>query len=143
MWFKLGDELEDLNVIMVTHGLTLRLFLMRYFQYTVEEFEASTNPSNGDIIILEREDGLEDVNSGRYLRFLELGRKICGFGSPQRRVREQLYSPNDPMVPNCDRRMRSVDTCTASSEENDRNHSSPGKLEIQRIIESCNNSFKF
>lgn len=31
-------------VIIVTHGLTLRLFLMRWFHWTVETFEATQNP---------------------------------------------------------------------------------------------------
>jgi broad specificity phosphatase PhoE len=34
------------NVLIVTHGMTLRLFLMRWFHYTVEEFEVLANPGN-------------------------------------------------------------------------------------------------
>lgn len=48
---------ENLNVIIVTHGLTLRLFLMRWFKYSVEEFEKTTNPENGGMVIMERQDG--------------------------------------------------------------------------------------
>jgi len=57
-------ELPDdgMVVCIVTHGLTLRLFLMRYFQYTVHEFERSYNPKNGQVITMrsrscEHEDG--------------------------------------------------------------------------------------
>ena len=44
----------EVNIICVTHGLTLRLFLMRWFQYTVEEFEESWNPENTGTVVMER-----------------------------------------------------------------------------------------
>ena len=47
-------EMKDLNVLIVTHGLTLRLFLMRYFQLSVEQFETTFNPPNGQLIVMER-----------------------------------------------------------------------------------------
>lgn len=34
------------NVIIVTHGMTMRVFLMRFFHLTVEEFEILANPVN-------------------------------------------------------------------------------------------------
>lgn len=34
------------NAILVTHGLTMRLFLMRWFHWTVEEFHSLKNPPN-------------------------------------------------------------------------------------------------
>jgi broad specificity phosphatase PhoE len=43
------------NVIIVTHGMTIRLFLMRWFHWSVEEFEEVCNPSNCDIFILEKQ----------------------------------------------------------------------------------------
>jgi len=36
------------NVLMVTHGLMMRLFCMRWFHWSVEEFEALSNPDNGE-----------------------------------------------------------------------------------------------
>jgi broad specificity phosphatase PhoE len=48
------ENFEEFNICIVTHGLTLRLFLMRWFQYSVTEFESSFNPNNGAVIILER-----------------------------------------------------------------------------------------
>ena len=47
---------ENLNIIVVTHGLTMRLFLMRWFQYSVEEFENTKNPENGGIAVMERHE---------------------------------------------------------------------------------------
>lgn len=50
-----SQKLADTNIIIVTHGLTLRLFLMRWFHYSVTEFEKSDNPKNGAIVVLSRE----------------------------------------------------------------------------------------
>ncbi|MEV7417327.1 histidine phosphatase family protein [Streptomyces sp. NPDC089919] len=35
------------NVLLVTHGLTMRLFCMRWFHWSVAEFECLSNPENG------------------------------------------------------------------------------------------------
>ncbi|MFF8292912.1 histidine phosphatase family protein [Streptomyces sp. NPDC016309] len=46
------------NVLLVTHGLTMRLFCMRWFHWTVAEFESLSNPRNGDVrMLLLGEDG--------------------------------------------------------------------------------------
>ncbi|MCF2525958.1 histidine phosphatase family protein [Yinghuangia soli] len=50
----------DRNVLLVTHGLTMRLFCMRWFHWSVEEFECLSNPSNAETRILLRGD------DGRY-----------------------------------------------------------------------------
>ena len=44
------------NAVVVTHGMTMRLFLMRWFHSSVEEFEAWGNPLNGSFFLLERGD---------------------------------------------------------------------------------------
>jgi broad specificity phosphatase PhoE len=41
------------NAILVSHGMTVRIFLMRWFHWTVEQFEEYANPKNCEIIILE------------------------------------------------------------------------------------------
>lgn len=43
------------NMLIVTHGLTLRLFLMRWFHWSVEEFENLRNPKNCQIVVLEKQ----------------------------------------------------------------------------------------
>jgi len=43
------------NVLIVSHGLTIRLFLMRWFHWNVEEFESLHNPKNCQIIIMEKQ----------------------------------------------------------------------------------------
>jgi broad specificity phosphatase PhoE len=41
------------NCVIVTHGMTLRVFLMRFFHLTVEEFEKLKNPKNGQMVVLQ------------------------------------------------------------------------------------------
>lgn len=42
------------TVLIVTHGMTLRLFLMRWFHWSVEEFESLRNPKNCQIVVMEK-----------------------------------------------------------------------------------------
>jgi len=43
------------NAIVVTHGMTMRLFLMRFFHASVEEFELWGNPKNCGYFLLEKQ----------------------------------------------------------------------------------------
>lgn len=42
------------NCVVVSHGMTNRVFLMRLLHYTVEEFEFLRNPKNCGVYVLER-----------------------------------------------------------------------------------------
>ncbi|MEZ4934547.1 MAG: histidine phosphatase family protein [Saprospiraceae bacterium] len=44
------------NCVIVTHGMTIRLFLMKWFHWTVEEFEQLKNPINCSMFILEQNE---------------------------------------------------------------------------------------
>lgn len=44
----------DATLVLVTHGLALRIFLMRWFHWTVEEFMGVFNPPNAEPLVLER-----------------------------------------------------------------------------------------
>jgi len=44
------------NCIIITHWMTIRLFLMKWFHWTVEEFEKLRNPKNCSISVLEKEE---------------------------------------------------------------------------------------
>ena len=55
----------DTNMILCTHGLTLRLFLMRWFHWTVAEYERVANPANSTPIVLERIDD-PTVDHGKF-----------------------------------------------------------------------------
>lgn len=48
---------SSLNIVLVTHGLTLRLFLMRWFQFDVDMFEQTTNPPNAAMIVMHHLPG--------------------------------------------------------------------------------------
>ncbi|MFI1962580.1 histidine phosphatase family protein [Streptomyces pathocidini] len=50
------DPQHPPNVLLVTHGLTMRLFCMRWFHWTVAEFECLSNPGNGEFrtLLLDR-----------------------------------------------------------------------------------------
>jgi broad specificity phosphatase PhoE len=37
--------------VLVTHGLTLRIFLMRWFHWSVDEFLQVYNPANCDVSV--------------------------------------------------------------------------------------------
>lgn len=41
------------NTVIVTHGMTMRVFLMRWFHWTVEEFELLANPANCEYFQLQ------------------------------------------------------------------------------------------
>ena len=51
---KAGYDLDEINVVIITHGLSLRLFLMRWFQFSVQEFEASENPDNAQLVVMQK-----------------------------------------------------------------------------------------
>ncbi|CAM9989815.1 unnamed protein product, partial [Discosporangium mesarthrocarpum] len=44
------------NFVIVTHGLMMRLVLMRYFRWDVEHFERVWNPDNCEAWVMERND---------------------------------------------------------------------------------------
>lgn len=51
------------NALLVTHGLTMRLFCMRWFHWSVEYFESLNNPDNADIRMLVRtEEGKYELD---------------------------------------------------------------------------------
>lgn len=37
------------TLVLVTHGLALRVFLMRWFHWTVDEFMSVYNPANAEV----------------------------------------------------------------------------------------------
>ncbi len=41
------------NALIVTHGFAMRLFLMRWFHWSVEEFENLRNPRNCQFVVIE------------------------------------------------------------------------------------------
>jgi len=52
MYREFADRTSQ-NYVLVTHGLTIRLFLMRYYQWTVEQFNELWNPRNCQFAVME------------------------------------------------------------------------------------------
>lgn len=44
------------NFVIVTHGLFIRLFLMRYYKYSVNKFERISNFKNCEMVVMEMKD---------------------------------------------------------------------------------------
>ena len=57
------------NCIVVTHGMALRAFIMRWLHLSVEEFEGLKNPMNCEFFILERQP------NGKYKLITEMGKR--------------------------------------------------------------------
>lgn len=56
------------RVLIVTHGLTIRCFVMRFLHLSVEDFDSLANPANGAIITLGEKSMLPgyEFSSGRW-----------------------------------------------------------------------------
>ncbi len=53
MYRDFEEENYPQNCVLVTHGLTIRLFMMKYFHLTVEDFERMLSPKNCSLVIME------------------------------------------------------------------------------------------
>jgi broad specificity phosphatase PhoE len=53
------ERKQSERVLIVTHGLTIRCFVMRFLHMSVEEFDALANPSNCAVITLADKSTLE------------------------------------------------------------------------------------
>ncbi|XVE62952.1 hypothetical protein DITRI_Ditri06bG0160500 [Diplodiscus trichospermus] len=54
-----NDPSQDLNLIIISHGLASRVFLMKWFKWTVEQFEHLSNLGNCEIRVMELGHGGE------------------------------------------------------------------------------------
>lgn len=52
---------SEKNYVLVTHGVTIRVILTRFFKYRICEFEQLENFHNGEFVVLEY-----DETKGRY-----------------------------------------------------------------------------
>ncbi|KAJ9557415.1 hypothetical protein OSB04_012029 [Centaurea solstitialis] len=50
---------NDLNLVIVSHGLASRVFLMKWFKWTVEQFEHLNNLNNGEVRVMQLGSGGE------------------------------------------------------------------------------------
>ena len=73
-----SDKDYPLNCVLVTHGLTIRLFIMRFFHLTVEEFELMIAPKNCSLVVLE----LQDDGHYRLTTELEYSKEPLRYSRP-------------------------------------------------------------
>ncbi|KAJ7563494.1 hypothetical protein O6H91_03G112800 [Diphasiastrum complanatum] len=64
-----GRNPRCLNLVIVSHGVTMRVFLMRWFRWTTEQFENLYNPHNCEFRVMQLGTG------GRYSLFVHHSRK--------------------------------------------------------------------
>ncbi|KAH9593196.1 Histidine phosphatase superfamily [Trypanosoma melophagium] len=62
---------DDHNVVIISHGLLIRLFIARWFRVPMEVFETMRNPPNSAIVVLERRE------SGRMV-MTDISKKLFG-----------------------------------------------------------------
>ena len=62
------------NTLIFTHGMSMRVFIMRFLHNTVEQFELWKNPKNGEIYILELQD------NNKYKLVIEIPENKMGYG---------------------------------------------------------------
>jgi broad specificity phosphatase PhoE len=43
------------NYVIVTHGISIRVFLARYFRYSIDQFNMLANPKNCEMVILKHD----------------------------------------------------------------------------------------
>lgn len=48
------------RVVIVTHGMALRCFVMRFLRLTIEQFEVIENPQNGDVVTIGPSELVDD-----------------------------------------------------------------------------------
>lgn len=50
------------NCVLITHSLAIRLFIMRWFHLTVEEFEEMCSPRNAELVIFEYDQPTDEYH---------------------------------------------------------------------------------
>ena len=64
---------KEYNLVIVSHGLTIRIILMRWFRWSVHQFDNLINPQNACSVILERSSKSNQLrlsaDSWRHLTF--------------------------------------------------------------------------
>ncbi|KAF9607145.1 hypothetical protein IFM89_032367 [Coptis chinensis] len=53
------DTCDEINLVIVSHGLMSRVFLMKWFKWTVEQFERLNNPGNAEFRVMQLGPGGE------------------------------------------------------------------------------------
>lgn len=80
LWRDFQKEDFPNKIFIITHGMTMRVFLKRWFHRSVEEFESWANPENcGMVCIKEYKDEKSSRNKFRLEEELKKKDRIVGF----------------------------------------------------------------
>ena len=83
-WKRRKGHLNNHNTIVVAHGLTIQVFFMRFFKYSVDDFCRYENPNNCEAAVLERE---YDWDQKRYCLMLKYIVGPDGIKHKKRRIK--------------------------------------------------------
>ncbi|CAD6338042.1 unnamed protein product [Miscanthus lutarioriparius] len=76
----------DMNIVLVSHGLTLRVFLMRWYKWTVRQFEGLENLANCGALVMQTGEG------GRYsLLVHHTADELRAFGLTEEMLQDQMW----------------------------------------------------
>merc|ERR1711862_1008844 len=64
--YRSFSYLQSDNYVLVTHGISIRVFLTRFFHYTTDEFNTLANSTNCESIVLVNNGSGEFQLHGRY-----------------------------------------------------------------------------
>jgi len=79
-----GDPVD--NVLVVTHGLTIRLLLMQLFKWSPDTFETMYNPANCEFFVLKKKMNMHLADQSRSLPY-ELDYKEGAAPKSERKVK--------------------------------------------------------
>ncbi|MCO5585609.1 hypothetical protein L7F22_039544 [Adiantum nelumboides] len=83
---------KNMNLVIVSHGLTLRLFLMRWYKWTVTQFEAINNFPNAGLLVMQL------GTNGRYsLRVHHTRQELEALGLTIEMIQDQEWQ-KDAMI---------------------------------------------
>ncbi|KAK9049650.1 hypothetical protein SSX86_031382 [Deinandra increscens subsp. villosa] len=91
------DPSDDLNIIIVSHGLASRVFLMKWFKWTVEQFEHLNNLNNCEFRVMQLGDG------GEYsLAVHHSDEEMQVWGLSQEMINDQKCRANGALTEKCE-----------------------------------------
>ncbi|KAG1360869.1 phosphoglycerate mutase-like protein AT74H [Cocos nucifera] len=81
-----GEQSPNMNIVIVSHGLTLRVFLMRWYKWTVEQYEGLHNFNNGGMLVMQTGSG------GRYSLLVHHSvEELRAFGLMEAMLDDQMW----------------------------------------------------
>lgn len=65
---RMFEKSSEENYVLVTHGVSIRVILTRYFKYRISEFEQMENFHNGEFVVLDYDDALGKFKLAKVVR---------------------------------------------------------------------------